>query len=153
MKSLLIASLLTIAFTQAAFAADDQFEHNRAYAGADATKAAYKVIYQLDTNQPDTIKKAIRNINNLLEDPRLKDKLEVELIAFSGGTEALMKSSAYESALKDLIAKKVIVAQCLNSLKDRKLDKSQFYDFIGYVPSGNGELSIRGAEGWVIIKP
>ena len=126
---------------------------NAQYQGVEAHKKHYQVIYQLDSNNPDIIKKAIRNINNLLNDPRLKGKVEVELITFSGGTEALLKTSAFETQIKDLINKGVRVAQCSNSLQERNLTKEQMFDFIGYVPSGNGELVIRGSEGWTIVKP
>jgi len=47
----------------------------------------------------------------------------------------------------------VVVAQCNNTLKQRKITRDQLYDFIGIVPSGNGELIIRQAEGWSVIKP
>ncbi|MVZ63046.1 DsrE family protein [Sphingobacterium humi] len=132
---------------------DAMLKKNAEYAGAQAHKELYKVIYQLDSNNPDIIKKAIRNINNVLNDPRLKGKLEVELITFSGGTEALLKTSPFEEAIKDLIFKGVRVAQCNNSLQERNLTKDQLFPFIGYVPSGNGELVIRSAEGWTIVKP
>ncbi|MEH6307368.1 DsrE family protein [Olivibacter sp. CPCC 100613] len=126
---------------------------NKTYQGAEANEAHYRAIYQLDSNTPATIEKAIRNINNVLQDPRLRGKIEIELIAFSGGTEAFLKNGKYEEALKKLIDKGVIVAQCLNSLKERNLNKEALYDFIAYVPSGNGELVIRSAQGWTIIKP
>jgi uncharacterized protein len=35
----------------------------------------------------------------------------------------------------------------MNTLIERKLEKSQFFDFIAFVPSANGELAIQGAEG------
>jgi intracellular sulfur oxidation DsrE/DsrF family protein len=127
--------------------------HNKSYQGAQATKQHYRAIYQLDSSVPTTIEKAIRNINNVLQDPRLKGKIEIELVAFSGGTEAFLKNGKYETAFRDLIAKGVIVAQCLNSLRERNLKKEELYDFIAYVPSGNGELVIRSSEGWVIVKP
>jgi len=127
--------------------------HNKSYQGAQATKQHYQAIYQLDSNVPTTIEKAIRNINNVLQDPRLKGKIEIELVAFSGGTEAFLKNGKYETAFRDLIDKGVIVAQCLNSLRERNLKKEELYDFIAYVPSGNGELVIRSSEGWVIVKP
>ena len=128
-------------------------EANKVYTGAEATKPAYRAIYQLDQASPEIIKKAIRNINNLLEDPRLKGKIAVELVAFSGGTEAYKKGSEYEEALKKLIGKGVLVVQCLNTLKERNISKTELFDFIGYVPTGNGELVIRAGEGWTIVKP
>ncbi|UIR56321.1 DsrE family protein [Sphingobacterium sp. SRCM116780] len=127
---------------------------NAAFQGAIAEKKSYHAIYQLDSNDPKTIEKAIRNINNALDDPRLKGKLHIELIAFSGGTEAFLKStSKFEEPFKKLIKRGVLVAQCLNSLKERNLTKEELFDFIGYVPSGNGELIIRAHQGWNIVKP
>jgi intracellular sulfur oxidation DsrE/DsrF family protein len=107
----------------------------------------------MDQASPEIIKKTIRNINNLLQDPRLKGKVRVELVAFSGGTEAYRKGSEYEDGIKALINQGVIVVQCLNTLQERNIDKSELFDFLGYVPSGNGELLIRANEGWTIIKP
>ncbi|MEJ5053566.1 DsrE family protein [Sphingobacterium sp. MYb382] len=128
-------------------------QHNASFEGAESHLPTYKVIYQLDSNQPDVVKKAFRNIRNLLGDPRLIGKLNVELITFSGGTEVMLKTSPYHDELVDLIERGVQVAQCTNSLQERKLQKEDIYPFIAFVPSGNGELVIRGAEGWVIIKP
>jgi len=137
-----------------ALAQERTLQKNKEYQGAQADNKKYKAIYQLDSNDPKTIEKAIRNINNVLKDPRLKGKIEIELITFSGGTEAyLKKNSQYEQPLKELISKGVIVAQCLNSLEERKLSKDDLFDFVGYVPSGNGELIIRANEGWIIVKP
>lgn len=133
--------------------AQQTLEQNKTYTGAKATKKMYKAIYQMDSGSPEIIKKTIRNINNLLKDPRLQGKVQIELIAFSGGTEAYRKGSEYEEAIKTLISKGVIVAQCLNTLEERKINKSELYDFLAYVPTGNGELLIRANEGWVIIKP
>jgi uncharacterized protein len=127
--------------------------NNREFTGATASKNAYKAIYQLDSNDPKTIQKAFRNINNALSDTRLQGKLKIELVAFSGGTEALLKNSKYENELKDLLMKGVIIVQCNNSLKERNIERDQLFDFIGIVPSGNGELIIRQADGWSLIKP
>lgn len=156
MKNIILASILL--FSAAAHAQENKglegkLATNAAFKGAEANKAAYNAIYQLDSNNPDIVKKAFRNINNILNDPRLQGKLHLELITFSGGTEVMLKDSPYAEDLKKLIDKGVIVAQCTNSLQERNLKKEQLYDFIGFVPSGNGELVIRASEGWVIVKP
>lgn len=132
---------------------DPVFEKNYSFSGASATQKSYRAIYQLDSNEPKVIEKALRNINNALQDPRLQGKLQIELVAFAGGTEAYMKGSKYENELKALVGKGVIVAQCSNTLKERKISRDQLYDFIGVVPSANGELIIRQSEGWAVIKP
>lgn len=129
-------------------------KENMAYNGAKAKKMEYKAIYQLDTDDPGTIHKTIRNINNLLNDPRLKNHVKVELVTYAQGTQALLKvNKQYEQPIRDLVNKGVIVAQCENSVHEQHRTKAEFFDFIGYTPSGNGELVIRAQEGWVIIKP
>lgn len=145
------AVLLTTAVS--AQVTDEALAKNKAFTGAIATRKSYHVIYQLDNNDPKIIEKGLRNINNALNDPRLSGKIQIELVAFGGGTDAYLKGSKYESDLKDLIGKGVILSQCNNTLKERKIDRSQIFDFIAIVPSGNGELIIRQAEGWSVIKP
>lgn len=152
-QKLILLAFMAASFFMTEAKAQQTLEQNKQYNGATANKQIYKAIYQMDNASPEIIKKTIRNINNLLNDPRLKGKLQVELIAFSGGTEAYRKGSEYEDAIKGLISQGVIVAQCLNTLVERKIDKSELYDFIAYVPTGNGELLIRANEGWTIIKP
>ena len=126
---------------------------NKSFKGATASKKSYKAIFQLDSNDPKIITKTIRNINNALNDPRLEGKLQIELIAFSGGTDAYLKQSPYEDDLSKLVRRGVIVTQCNNTLKERKIDPSEIYNFIAIVPSGVGELIVRQSDGWAVIKP
>ncbi len=126
---------------------------NRAYTGAEATKQKYRAIYQLDTNDPKIVEKAFHNINNALNDPRLKGKIEIEVVTFSTGTDIVLKGSKYENDLRSLVLNGVTVAQCNNSLKQHNISRDQVLDFIAVVPSGNGELIIREGDGWAIVKP
>ena len=149
----LLLSIVLITTAASAQTNDNALEKNRAFTGAKATRKMYHAIYQMDNNDPKIIEKTIRNINNALTDPRLVGKIQIELIAFSGGTDAYMLGGKYENDLKTLVEKGVIVSQCNNTLKERKITREQLYDFIAIVPSGNGELIIRQAEGWSVIKP
>ncbi len=155
MEKLLFVTIWAIAITTTSSAQTDTglLQTNRAFTGATAKQKHYHAIYQLDTNDPKIIEKAIRNINNSLKDPRLAGKVKIELVAFSGGTDAYLKGGKYEEELKALVGKGVIVSQCNNSLIERKISRDQIYDFIGIVPSGAGEIIIRQAEGWSVIKP
>lgn len=130
----------------------EAFEKNRAFTGAKAPRKMLHAIYPLDTNDPKVIEKTFRHIENALTDPRLVGKVQIELIGFGGGTEAYLKGSKYEADLKALLEKGVIISQCNNSLMQRKISRDQIYDFIAVVPSANGELIIRQAEGWAVIK-
>lgn len=149
---------IALFFAQAGFSQSNStptlITKNKAFTGAKAKKKTYKAIYQLDTDDPKVIAKTIRNINNALNDPRIKDHIKIELVAYAGGTQALLKKNKqYEEPIKDLINKGVIVAQCENSIHEQNRTKAEFFDFIGYTPSGNAELIIRASQGWVIVKP
>lgn len=121
--------------------------------GAVATQAHYKAIYFLDDSVSNKIQLTLRNIDNALEDERLKGKLEIELVAFGQGYTIYQKTKPYEQQLLALQKKGVILAVCNNTVKAFHVDKATLFPFIGYVPSGNGEIIIRGADGWVVVHP
>jgi intracellular sulfur oxidation DsrE/DsrF family protein len=123
------------------------------FTGATPKLDHYDALYILNSNDDKKIKGTLRNIDNALEDIRLKGKLHVELIAFGDGVAVYMKSGPYEQLLKDLQAKGVVLAQCNNTVRERKIDKNDLFPFISYVPSGNGEIILRHYEGWATIHP
>ena len=123
------------------------------FTGAVANQATYKVVYQIDSSDPKLIGMTLRNMENALADPRLKGKLTVELVAFSGGTTVFLKDQPYYDSLLKLQQQGVLMAQCLNSMHGLHLTKEQLWPFVSYVPSGNGELIIRQAQGWAIVHP
>jgi intracellular sulfur oxidation DsrE/DsrF family protein len=124
-----------------------------AFTGATAKLKHYNALYILNSNDEKKIKGTLRNINNAIEDPRLKGKLHVELVAFGDGVAVFMKNGIYEQTLKDLQAKGVVLAQCNNTLNERKIDKNDLFPFVSFVPSGNGEIIIRQYEGWASVHP
>lgn len=135
------------------FLGSAQAQENIPFTGAKATLNSYKVLYVLNNGDEKKINGTLRNIRNALEDPRLKGKVQVELIAFGDGVKIYEKTGPFENRLKELQQKGVILAMCENTLRERKIDKSALYPFISYVPSGNGEIIIRHSQGWAIVHP
>ena len=123
------------------------------FTGAQSHLKEYHALYILNDLGDKKIKGVIRNINNALEDPRLKGKLKVELVAFGDGVELFKMSNHYDTLLLTLQKKGVIIAQCENTLKERKINKDELWPFISFVPSGNGEIIIRHYQGWAIVHP
>lgn len=123
------------------------------FAGAPATKAHYRAVYQLDSDDPKLISKTLRNMLNALNDPRLKGRLELELVVFSGGTVVFRKDQPYEADVLALQQAGVVLAQCQNSMNAYKLTKADMLPYISVVPTGNGELIIRQAAGWALVHP
>ncbi len=123
------------------------------FQGARVTKPMYKAIFQLDSDSQGTMKKTLNNIKNALQDPRLKGKVKIELIANSLGYKVYLKGNGFEKLLRRLQAQGVILAQCSNTIRELKIDKKTLYPFISFVPSAAGELIIREGNGWAYVHP
>lgn len=123
------------------------------FTGAQATLKNYKALYVINSGDEKKITGTLRNLKNALDDPRLKGKLDVELIAFGDGVAVYQKSGTFEKTLLELQSRGVVLAQCENTVRERHIDKNTLFDFIGYVPSGNGEIIIRQYQGWAVVHP
>ena len=150
-KTLFLAMSLVIVAN--AFAYSQTTLQPAPFQGAAATKTSYQVVYQLNTDEDAHIKATLKNIKNALSDPRLADKLDVELVVHGQGIAAFKKGSAYEELLHSLKKQKVILAMCENTMRERNIKREDLFSFVSYVPSGNGELIIRQQEGWAYIHP
>ncbi len=148
-SSLLCIAFLAFFFSQYAKGQTAQ----KPFTGAEANLDNYKALYELNSSDIKTITATLRNINNALEDPRLKGKLEVELIAFGDGLAVYQKDHSFEETLKKLEAKGIILAACQNTIRERKIDTKNLFPFISFVPSGNGEIIIRQYQGWAVLHP
>lgn len=120
---------------------------------AKASRKPYQAMYVINESDKTEMDAVIRNIGNVLEDPRLKGKLKIVLLALEGGVEILKKNNVYESQLLLLKDQGITFLQCENTLKERHISKEELCDFIHYTPSGNGEIILRQSEGWAIVKP
>jgi intracellular sulfur oxidation DsrE/DsrF family protein len=65
--------------------------------GASATLQRYKAIYYLNDSSDKKIKGTLRNINNAMKNPRIKGKVEVEVLTFGDGVEVFKKTKHYDS--------------------------------------------------------
>jgi len=127
--------------------------NNEVFTGAEANLKHYNALYILDDKDDKKIRGTLRNINNALEDPRLKGKITIELIAFGDGVEVYKKTNPYDSLLTALKQKGVILAQCSNTMRERHITKDELWPYISFVPSGNGEIIIRHYQGWATVHP
>jgi intracellular sulfur oxidation DsrE/DsrF family protein len=144
---------VVIAVASMAFSQSLKAQTPAVFTGAKATLKHYNALYIINTADEKHITGTLRNISNAIADPRLKDKLTVEIIAFGDGVAVYQTSGGFENKLKELQAKGVILAQCENTVRERKISKDSLFDFISYVPSGNGEIIIRQYQGWATVHP
>lgn len=152
MKHLVFLFVLT--FLGSAKSVLAQSDEAGAFHGAQPTKSHYRAVYQLNTADTSVISHALANIQNALNDPRLKGKLEVELVVYGGAVTVYRKDRpSYEQQIQNLKKQGVILAMCENTMRIRKINRDELFPFISYVPTANGELIIREQEGWAIIRP
>ncbi|HQU16364.1 MAG TPA: hypothetical protein PLO69_09705 [Gammaproteobacteria bacterium] len=145
-----LATALFAGLSPAALAAS----HDGMSAPAEAVQGHhYSAIFQIDHGGHKFIKKALNSIKNLLEDPRVKGNITVELIANSRGYDVYTKGNGFEKELLELKHRGVIFAQCRNTLHELHIDPKDLYPFITIVPSGVGEITLREAQGWAYIHP
>jgi intracellular sulfur oxidation DsrE/DsrF family protein len=151
MKSLTVICTfcLLLAATSASFAQTAA----STFTGAKATLKHYNALYVINSGEEKKITGTLRNIKNALEDPRLKGKLEVELVAFGDGVAVFQKTGSFEKTLLELQSRGVILTQCENTIRERKIGKDTLFSFISFVPSGNGEIIIRQYQGWAVVHP
>lgn len=149
MKKLIFIFSMLIAVASTGFAQTT----SATFTGAQATLNNYKALYVINSGDEKKITGTLRNLKNALDDPRLKGKLDVELIAFGDGVAVYQKSGTFEKTLLELQSRGVVLAQCENTVRERHIDKNTLFDFIGYVPSGNGEIIIRQYQGWAVVHP
>ena len=145
--------MMPVLFICLSYSSSGQSAPTSEFTGAEATLQHYKALYILNQSDDKKIRGIIRNISNALEDPRLKGKLDVELVVFGDGVEIYRKANHYDTLLTVLQSKGVILAQCSNTVRERKINKDDLWPFISYVPSGNGEIIIRQSQGWVGVHP
>ncbi len=146
--------LFILAFLIGAVPVVAQTNDASAFHGAQPTKDRYRAVYQLNTADTSIIRHALANIQNALNDPRLKGKLDVELVVYGGAVATYKKDKPYfEKEVASLQKQGVIMAMCENTMKMRKISRDELFPIISYVPTANGELIIREQEGWAIIRP
>lgn len=151
MRKLQALLIVVLCFTSISIFA--QQKTNTDFEPAKAYKKHYNALYILNEAEDKKIKGILRNINNVLSDPRLKGKLHIEVIAFGDGVEMYKKTNSYQELLIALKDKGVVFAQCSNTIVERKIEKNELFDFVNYVPSGNGEIILRQYEGWAVVHP
>lgn len=145
--------LFILVFLSAVGPAIAQTSDLSTFHGAEPTKTKYRAAYQLNTSDTLQIISTLLNIQNALNDPRLKGKLDVELVVHGPGVAVFRKESKFEKTLQGLQKQGVILAMCENTMRRNNISHDALFPFISYVPSGNGELIIREQEGWAVIHP
>jgi len=141
----LAALLTTLAFTLLA-----------GCASTGGTVAEDKVVYHLNEGLAQATN-GLRNINNHLE---VNPKAKIVVVSHALGVDFLMKDARdkngnpYEVAVQDLKSRGVTFQVCEITLRNRKMNRTQFIEEASFVPSGVAEVTrLQQREGYAYLKP
>ncbi|HSE48118.1 MAG TPA: DsrE family protein, partial [Terriglobales bacterium] len=126
--------------------------------GADpkANVAVDKVVYHIN-DSAEQAGNALRNIGNHLE---VNPGARIVVVTHAQGVDFLMKGAKdkngakYEDLVEQLRQRGVQFDVCEITLRNRKLTKDQFIEYVTFVPSGVAEVTrLQQREGYAYLRP
>lgn len=113
-------------------------------------KTKYKIVVQLVSGDTAVQRGALTQVHHaLLEAPNSK----IEVVCHSGGIVILQSSkTTLANEIKDLQNQGVQFAACANSMRLRKIDKSDIVPQAIIVPAGVIEIVDKQSKGWAYLK-
>ncbi|MDO9044245.1 MAG: DsrE family protein [Methanobacteriaceae archaeon] len=112
----------------------------------------YRVIFQVNEEDPFRVNLVLNNIQNLIADLG-EENVEIELVAYSMGVKMFFNSSPYADMIYSLLKKEVRFAACSNTLNSLNVSPEELIKGITVVPSGIGEIVRKQKEEWIYIRP
>ena len=111
---------------------------------------AYKIVFQLTSNDTLVHKALLKQVNNALT---AAPKSSIEVVCHNNGITMLQTAKTISAdGIKALKAKGVVFAACENTLKERKIEKSEIVGEAVFVPSGVIEVVDKEMSGWAYLK-
>jgi intracellular sulfur oxidation DsrE/DsrF family protein len=115
-----------------------------------------KVVYHINEGLGQA-SNGLRNIGNHLE---VNPEAKIVVVSHAQGVDFLMKGAKdkngnkYEDIVERLKMRGVQFDVCEITLRNRKLSKDQFIEYVTWVPSGVAEVSrLQQREGYAYLKP
>jgi hypothetical protein len=125
-------------------------------AGTGGGGAQDKVVYHFNEGIAQA-SNGLRNIGNHLE---VNPNAKIVVVSHALGVDFMMKGAKdkngnkYEDLVEQLKTRGVQFDVCEITLRNRKLNRSQFIEYATYVPSGVAEITrLQQQEGYAYLKP
>ena len=114
-------------------------------------KSKHNIVMQLTSNDAKVHAGLVKQLNNLKDG--WGSDLSVEVVVYGPGIDFLRDSISKMAAdVSKLKLRGVVFAVCENSLRERKVDKSEIIQGSEFVRMGIGEIVMKQEEGWSYIK-
>ena len=113
--------------------------------------SSHKVVFQFVSGDSLSQKSLMNNLKNFREG---WPKAEVEVVFHGNGIYMVMnEKNNFTKELENFCTnKQVKMVVCENTMRQKKVQKSQLLPFVQTVPMGIGELVLKQEQGWSYIK-
>ena len=125
-------------------------------AGTPGSDKRDKVVYHVNEGMAQA-SSGLRNINNHLE---VNPEARIVVVTHAQGVDFLMKGAKdkngakYEDLVERLKQRGVRFDVCEITLRNRKLTRDQFIEYVTFVPSGVAEVTrLQQREGYAYLRP
>lgn len=116
-----------------------------------AMASEHKVVFDMTSDNQKIWETLLNNVGNVRKE--LGPKTEVEVVIHGNGLGLLLKKSNYQQAkMAKQSSEGVKFLACENTMKRKKVNKSDLYEFVGTVPAGLAEIIRKQQEGWSYVK-
>lgn len=110
----------------------------------------HKVVFQVTSNDTLVHKATIKQINNILT---AAPNTKIEVVCHNNGIELLTITKTKQAkSITELKTKGIVFAACENTLRERKIDKTQIVSDAIFVPSGVLEIVMKQEKGYSYLK-
>ncbi len=111
----------------------------------------HKIVFQFVSGDTLSQHSLINNLKNLREG---WPKAAVEVVFHGNGIFMVMgEKTKYAKELEDFAVKKDIkLVVCENTMKQKKIVKSQLLPFVSTVPMAIAEIVVKQEQGWTYLK-
>lgn len=115
-----------------------------------AKERQHRIVFQLTNDDTLVQKSLVRQINHALD---AAPSCKIEVVCHSNGITFLVADKTkYAQQIEELHNKGVAFKACENTLRDRKIDKSNVVKQADFVPAGVIEIVKKQEAGWSYLK-
>ena len=110
----------------------------------------YKIVFQLTSSDTLVQKALMKQVSNVLTGA---PKSKIEVVCHSNGITLLQIAKTQQAdKVKELKAQGVVFAACENTLRERKIEKTEILGEAIFVPVGILEVADKEMSGWAYLK-
>jgi uncharacterized protein len=110
----------------------------------------YKIVFQLTNSDTAVHRAMVKQIYNALT---AAPNSKIEVVCHNNGINFLQSAKTFQGdKIVDLKAKGVVFAACENTLRERKIEKTEIVSQAIFVPAGIIEVADKQMSGWAYIK-